>query len=84
MSQSGELTSRCGRAQATRTWRGRDPAAVLFDPTREAIVLVAGDKAGEWNRWYRTAIPLAEERYAAYREDDERVREMVRHQDQDP
>jgi hypothetical protein len=39
----------------------------VFDPTREAIVLVAGDKAGGWNRWYRTAIPLAEERYAAYR-----------------
>ncbi len=39
----------------------------VFDPTREAIVLVAGDKSGEWNRWYRTAIPLAEERYAAYR-----------------
>ncbi|TMR97976.1 type II toxin-antitoxin system RelE/ParE family toxin [Nonomuraea basaltis] len=38
----------------------------VFDPTREAIVLVAGDKAGEWNRWYRTSIPLAEERYAEY------------------
>lgn len=44
----------------------------VFDPTREAIVLVAGDKAGEWNRWYRTAIPLAEERYAAYRAEKEK------------
>jgi hypothetical protein len=34
-----------------------------FDPTREAIFLVAGDKAGHWNVWYRTAIPLADERY---------------------
>jgi len=34
-----------------------------FDPTREAIFLVAGDKAGQWNAWYRTAIPLADERY---------------------
>ena len=42
-----------------------------FDPTREAIVLVAGDKSGAWNRWYRTAIPLAEERYAAYRAEKE-------------
>lgn len=40
---------------------------LVFDPSREAIILVAGDKAGQWNRWYAEAIPLAEERYAAYR-----------------
>ncbi|HYZ55895.1 MAG TPA: type II toxin-antitoxin system RelE/ParE family toxin [Streptosporangiaceae bacterium] len=39
----------------------------VFDPDREAIVLVAGDKAGRWNAWYAEAIPLAGERYAAYR-----------------
>ncbi|GAA0996115.1 type II toxin-antitoxin system RelE/ParE family toxin [Acrocarpospora macrocephala] len=44
----------------------------VFDPTREAIVLVAGDKSGEWRRWYRAAIPLAEERYAAYRAEKEK------------
>jgi hypothetical protein len=38
-----------------------------FDPDREAIVLVAGDKAGRWIAWYAEAIPLAEKRYAAYR-----------------
>lgn len=43
----------------------------VFDPSREAIILVAGDKAGQWNRWYAEAIPLAEERYAAYRRDQE-------------
>ena len=37
-----------------------------FDPYRSAILLVAGDKRGEWSRWYRDAIPLAEERYKAY------------------
>ncbi|WP_182907675.1 type II toxin-antitoxin system RelE/ParE family toxin [Microbispora sp. H13382] len=42
----------------------------VFDPAREAIVLVAGDKSGEWNRWYRTAIPLAEARYATYRAEE--------------
>lgn len=35
----------------------------VFDFEREAIILVAGDKAGSWNRWYDTAIPLAEFRY---------------------
>jgi hypothetical protein len=39
----------------------------VFDPDREAIVLVAGDKAGRWSRWYQEAIPLAERRYADYR-----------------
>lgn len=33
-----------------------------FDPAREATFLVAGDKAGNWQRWYRQAIPLADER----------------------
>ncbi|MFK3985061.1 type II toxin-antitoxin system RelE/ParE family toxin [Micromonospora sp. NPDC050397] len=37
-----------------------------FDPWRSSILLVAGDKAGKWNAWYKEAIPLAEERYEAY------------------
>ncbi|WP_342775881.1 type II toxin-antitoxin system RelE/ParE family toxin [Nonomuraea mesophila] len=31
-----------------------------FDPWRSSILLVAGDKAGQWNAWYRQAIPLAQ------------------------
>ncbi len=34
-----------------------------FDPTREAIFLVAGDKSGQWKTWYQAAIPLADERF---------------------
>jgi hypothetical protein len=37
-----------------------------FDPRREAIFLVAGDKAGNWDAWYRKAIPLADERFAEH------------------
>ena len=37
-----------------------------FDPWRSSILLVAGDKAGQWNTWYRHAIPLAEQRYERY------------------
>ncbi|GHJ50203.1 hypothetical protein Cs7R123_75450 [Catellatospora sp. TT07R-123] len=37
-----------------------------FDPWRASILLVAGDKAGQWNAWYRDAIPLAEQRYEIY------------------
>jgi hypothetical protein len=39
-----------------------------FDPGREAIFLVAGDKSGNWEGWYRAAIPLADERYAEHLE----------------
>lgn len=31
-----------------------------FDPWRAAVLLVAGDKAGRWKRWYAEAIPRAE------------------------
>lgn len=34
-----------------------------FDPGSNAVLLVAGDKAGNWRRWYPSAISLAEKRY---------------------
>ena len=37
-----------------------------FDPRRSAILLIGGDKRGEWNAWYRTAIPVADDLYDAY------------------
>lgn len=37
-----------------------------FDPWRSAILLIAGDKAGKWNQWYREAIPRAEHLYEVY------------------
>jgi hypothetical protein len=38
----------------------------VFDPKREAILLVAGDKSGRWRDWYRESVPLAEARYEEY------------------
>lgn len=35
----------------------------VFDPLRQAIFLVAGDKAGNWKRWYQAYIPIADGRY---------------------
>jgi hypothetical protein len=40
----------------------------IFDPERNAVLLVAGDKSGQWAEWYRRAIPLAEVRYAKWLE----------------
>ncbi|MEU2830011.1 type II toxin-antitoxin system RelE/ParE family toxin [Streptomyces lavendulae] len=34
-----------------------------FDPVRRAVLLVAGDKAGNWQGWYEASVPLAEKRY---------------------
>lgn len=42
---------------------GRSELRVLFafDPKRQAILLVAGDKAGDWTGWYRRNLPLADD-----------------------
>jgi hypothetical protein len=48
----------------------------VFDPWRSAILLVAGDKAGRWSRWYDEAIPRAEHLYEIYLK--ERVEEESR------
>lgn len=37
-----------------------------FDPVRRAVLLVAGDKSGNWRGWYQTAIRLADDRYDAH------------------
>ena len=46
--------------------RGEIRILLVFDPWRSAILLVAGDKSGQWTRWYRTAIPRAEQLYEDY------------------
>lgn len=34
-----------------------------FDPSRRPVMLLGGDKTGQWERWYRRQIPLAEREY---------------------
>ena len=34
-----------------------------FDPRRHAILLLGGDKSGDWKSWYTTAIPEADDLY---------------------
>lgn len=38
----------------------------MFDPRRQVILLLGGDKSGEWNAWYEWAVPLADDLYDAY------------------
>ena len=44
---------------------GRSEVRILFafDPKRRGIMLLAGDKHGAWQKWYRKNIPIADDRY---------------------
>jgi hypothetical protein len=47
---------------------GRSEIRILFvfDRWQQVVLLVAGDKAGDWGGWYRKAIPQAEQLYAEH------------------
>jgi hypothetical protein len=45
-------------------------ALFAFDPQRRAVVLVGGDKTGNWRGWYKRSIPRADALY------DEHLRDM--------
>jgi hypothetical protein len=40
-----------------------------FDPRGEAILLLGGDKTGNWNEWYERNVPLADSIYTEYLRD---------------
>lgn len=37
-----------------------------FDPNRRAVILLGGDKRGDWTGWYKRNVPLADDLYDAY------------------
>jgi hypothetical protein len=41
-------------------------ALFAFDPHRRAVVLLGGDKRGDWTGWYERNIPLADDLYDVY------------------
>jgi hypothetical protein len=54
-----ELRPRSGRDVAIRV-------IFVFDPWSQAVLLVAGNKAGNWTRWYEENIPVAESLYGQW------------------
>jgi hypothetical protein len=41
-------------------------ALFMFDPRRQVILLLGGDKSGQWNDWYTWAVPAADDLYDVY------------------
>jgi hypothetical protein len=67
----GEITSSAYKnMKELRVKSGRSHLRVLFifDPRREAILLLGGDKAeeGQWNEWYVSSVPKADALYEDY------------------
>ncbi|HIY94042.1 MAG TPA: type II toxin-antitoxin system RelE/ParE family toxin [Candidatus Rothia avicola] len=49
---------------------GRSELRVLFafDIERRAIMLIAGDKAGNWQPWYKKSIPIADRLFGEHQD----------------
>jgi len=41
----------------------------MFDPRRQVILLLGGDKSGEWNEWCDWAVPAGHDLYGEYLEE---------------
>lgn len=59
------LLVRFDRGKASWGSGASDPEMIAC-PWRSAVLLEAGDKSGQWDRWYREAIPRAEQLYDDY------------------
>lgn len=55
--------SRHHNMKELRSLGGHLRALFAFDPKRRAIVLLGGDKRGDWTGWYARNIPLADDLY---------------------
>lgn len=42
----------------------------VFDPERQAVLLVGGDKSGQRKQWYAENIALADARYTRWLDDE--------------
>jgi hypothetical protein len=55
--------SRHHNMKEMRSSGGNLRALFVFDPDRRAVVLVGGEKSGNWKGWYKENIPRAEMLY---------------------
>lgn len=62
--------SRHHNMKELRSFGGHLRALFAFDPKRRAIVLLGGDKTDDWTSWYDRNIPLADDLYDHYLEEE--------------
>jgi hypothetical protein len=60
--------SRHHNMKELRSIGGNIRVLFAFDPKREAILLIGGDKTGQWQQWYKQNIPIADALYDEYLE----------------
>jgi len=53
--------SRHPNVKKLRPRRGHLRVLFAFDPRRTAILLIGGDKEGQWTAWYEQLIPIADQ-----------------------
>lgn len=58
--------SRHSNMKELRSFGGHLRALFAFDPQRQALVLLGGNKAGNWTGWYEQNIPAADDLYDDY------------------
>lgn len=69
--------SRHRNMKELRSFGGHLRVLFAFDPGRRAVLLLAGDKRGRWQRWYLESVPVADDRY------DEHLSAMREHRKRD-
>lgn len=61
--------SRHRKLKELRSFGGHLRVLFAFDPRRVAILLLGGDKAGDWVGWYEKNIPRADDLYDEHLEE---------------
>lgn len=56
-------TSRHRNMKELRSVGGHMRILFAFDPGQRAVLLAAGDKSYDWNRWYERHVPFADRSY---------------------
>ena len=55
--------SRHSNMKELRPRGGHIRVMFAFDPRRTAILLIGGDKTGQWESWYQEMVPIADVLY---------------------
>jgi hypothetical protein len=65
-------TSRHANMKELRPRGGNMRVMFAFDPRRTAILLIGGDKTGQWESWYAEMVPIADVLYDEHLRDIEK------------